>query len=156
MFGDDLVLYPTRGKLCRITAVQIERHNREVELTLRLQVGRGNVYPLQSWPAATPATSGLALVIATAVGCRDRQTQADCFDAETAVAWLLLTSRPLEHPEDAHRVLRFYPLRWRIERLHYTLKSGALQIEKRQFDDIQTLVNALINALTFDSVVAWP
>lgn len=133
------------------TQVRIERHNRDVELTLRLQVGRVNVHPPQSWPAATPATSGLALVIATEVGCHDGQTQADCFDAETAVEWLLLTSLPLEHPEDAHQVLRFYALRWRIERLHYTLKSGALQVEKRQFDDIQTLVNAL----TFYSVVAW-
>ena len=49
------------------------------------------------------------------------------------------------------RIVRFYALRWRIERLHFTLKSGALNVEKRQFDDVHTLVNAL----TFYSVVAW-
>jgi hypothetical protein len=38
-----------------------------------------------------------------------------------------------------------------VERLHFTLKSGALNVEKRQFDDVHTLVNAL----TFYSVVAW-
>jgi hypothetical protein len=49
------------------------------------------------------------------------------------------------------RVVQFYALRWRIERFHYTLKSGALNVEKLQFDDIHTL----INALAFYSVVAW-
>ncbi len=38
-----------------------------------------------------------------------------------------------------------------VERFHYTLKSGALQVEKLQFDDIHTLVNAL----AFYSVVGW-
>ena len=68
------------------TQVRIERQNREVELTLRLQVGRVDVYPPQSWPAATP---GLALVIATEVGCRNCKTQADCFDPKQPAAVLL-------------------------------------------------------------------
>lgn len=38
---------------------------------------------------------------------------------------------------------QFYALRWCIERIHYTLKSGALSVEKRQFDNIHTLINAL-------------
>ncbi len=53
--------------------------------------------------------------------------------------------------DDVRRIVRFYALRWRIERLHFTLKSGALNVEKRQFGDVHTLVNAL----TFYSVVAW-
>ena len=35
--------------------------------------------------------------------------------------------------------------------LHYTLKSGALEVEKLQFDDLTTT----LNALAFYSVVAW-
>jgi hypothetical protein len=35
--------------------------------------------------------------------------------------------------------------------LHFTLKYGALNVEKRQFDD----VHMLVNAFTFYSVAAW-
>ena len=49
------------------------------------------------------------------------------------------------------RLTYFYALRWRLERLPYTLKSGALAVEKLQFDDLTTT----LNALAFYSVVAW-
>lgn len=89
--------------------------------------------------------------MATEVACLDAQSQADCFDAEQSLSWFLLTSLPIEQAEQVQRIVRFYALRWRIERLHFTLKSGALDVEKMQFDDVHTLVNAL----TFYSVVAW-
>ena len=52
---------------------------------------------------------------------------------------------------EMERLTYFYSLRWRLERLHYTLKSGALDVEKLQFDDLTTT----LNALAFYSVVAW-
>jgi hypothetical protein len=63
----------------------------------------------------------------------------------------LLTSLPIENQADVERVVYLYALRWRIERFHYTLKSGALNVEKLQFDDI----DSTLNALSFYSVVAW-
>jgi hypothetical protein len=40
--------------------------------------------------------------------------------------------------------------------LHYTLKSGALNVEKLQFDDLQTTINALtFYRAAFRSIVAW-
>lgn len=131
--------------------VQIERDHRTVELSLRLQAAAVNIYPNKDLSAAKHKTQGLSLVVATEVACRDVETKADCFDEEKALTWFLLTSLPIEKSEDIQRIIRFYALRWRIERLHFTLKSGALEVERMQFDDIHTLTNAL----AFYSVVAW-
>jgi hypothetical protein len=155
------------GKVCPLPAVaahlddygrysvQIERQyegqRRTVELTLQLQAATVHLYPNKDLSAARHKTQPLSLVVATEVACVDVKTQADCFDANQALSWSLLTSLPIERADDVQRVVRFYALRWRIERLHFTLKSGALNVEKLQFDDIHTLVNAL----TFYTVVAW-
>lgn len=64
---------------------------------------------------------------------------------------MLLTTLPVDTCTALQRVIRFYALRWRIERLHFTLKSGALKVEQLQFDDVHTLTNAL----AFYSIVAW-
>ncbi|MGK7891831.1 MAG: IS4 family transposase [Leptolyngbyaceae cyanobacterium] len=136
-------------------AVQIERQyggkRRTVEVTLQLQAATVHIYPSQNLSPARHKTQALSLVIATEVACRDVKTNEDCFDANTPLCWSLLTSLPIETAADVQRILRFYALRWRIERLHFTLKSGALDVERLQFDD----VHPLVNALTFYSVVAW-
>lgn len=136
-------------------SVQIERQikgqRRTVELTLHLQAATVHIYPNKDLSPARHKTQVLSLVVATEVACVDAKSQADCFDADNALSWCLLTSLPIEHADDVRRIVRFYALRWRIERLHFTLKSGALNVEKLQFDDVHTLVNAL----AFYSVVAW-
>ncbi|WP_287300982.1 IS4 family transposase, partial [Okeania sp. SIO2F5] len=135
--------------------VQIERQvngkRRTVEVSVQLHAARVHIYPNKTLSAARHKTQELSLVIATEVACIDVKTGDDCFDADNALCWSLLTSLPIESTEDVQRILRFYALRWRIERLHFTLKSGALNVEKLQFDDVHTLVNAL----SFYSVVAW-
>lgn len=136
-------------------SVQIERHcggqRRTVDLTLHLHAATVHIYPNQDLSPARHKTQPLSLVVATEVACVDTKTQADCFDADHALSWSLLTTLPIDHADDVQRIVRFYALRWRIERLHFTLKSGALDVEKLQFDDVHTLVNAL----AFYSVVAW-
>jgi Transposase DDE domain len=134
--------------------VSIQRDHREVELTLNLRAERVNVYPHKDLSPNQHKTQGLSLVVAEEVACIDLKTQEDIFGSEgseDAATWYLLTSLPITTASDVQRVIKFYALRWRIERFHYTLKSGALQVEKLQFDDIQTL----INSLAFYSVVAW-
>lgn len=132
-------------------SLQIDRNHRSVELTLQLQAAAVSIYPGKDLSSAKHKTQGLSLVVATEVACRDVKSQKDCFNPKQAVTWFLLTSLPIETPDDLQRVVRFYALRWRIERLHFTLKSGALNVEKLQFDDIHTLTNGL----AFYSVVAW-
>jgi hypothetical protein len=155
------------GKVCPLPAVathlndyghysvqierQIEGKRRTVELTLHLQAATVHIHPNQDLSPARHKTPVLSLVVATEVACVDVQSQADCFDVDNARSWSLLTTLPIDHADDVQRIVRFYALRWRIERLHFTLKSGALEVEKLQFDDVHTLVNAL----AFYSVVAW-
>jgi Transposase DNA-binding/Transposase Tn5 dimerisation domain len=56
--------------------------------------------------------------------------------------WLLLTTLPVESFADAAQVVRWYCLRWRIERYHYTLKSGC-QVEELQLETAERLQRAL-------------
>ncbi len=69
---------------------------------------------------------------------------------ETAIEWQILTTLPVTGIADAAECLRLYSLRWRIERLHYTLKSGA-HIEDLQLEDI----DRMWRALAVFCVVAW-
>ncbi len=131
--------------------VNIERQNRAVQVVLNLRAGAVNVYPDKDLSPSRHKTQGLSLVIAQEVACLDRKTQQPLPPPEQPALWYLLTSLPIDSLEQVQRVVQFYALRWRIERFHYTLKSGALNVEKLQFDDIHTL----INALAFYSVVAW-
>lgn len=71
-------------------------------------------------------------------------------EGEKPVTWKLLTSLPVTTPQDAEQCVKWYSLRWRIERFHYTLKSGCriedLQLETR---------DRMERALAAYSIVAW-
>ena len=45
--------------------------------------------------------------------------------AQKGVEWFLLSTKPVEGTGAAKMVVRYYGLRWLIERFHYILKSGA-------------------------------
>jgi len=69
---------------------------------------------------------------------------------EQPVDWLLLTTLPVADLEAACRCVRYYTLRWLVERYHYALKSGcgieASQLRSR---------GALERLLVLYSAVAW-
>ena len=48
------------------------------------------------------------------------------------LAWNLYTTYPVNSLEDARLVVQNYVLRWRIERHHFTTKSGALRLPQSQ------------------------
>jgi hypothetical protein len=131
--------------LRREKRVVIMREGREVTLVLQLSGGAVNV----RLPAGQPLP-GFSLVIAEEIAAFDEKGE-NVFDPEQRAVWYLLTSLPVTTVAELERVTEFYALRWRIERLHFTLKTGALNVEKLQFDDLATT----INALTFYSIVAW-
>lgn len=147
------------GKLADVSAhltdwgllsVTIRRNNRDVQLQLRLRAGQINVRPRRDLSISRHQVKGLSLVVAQEIACTDEAGKS-LFDPQQASVWYLLTSLPTDSVEAVQRVVRFYSFRWRVETFHYTLKSGALNVEKLQFDDIHTLMNAL----AFYSVVAW-
>jgi hypothetical protein len=59
-----------------------------------------------------------------------------------ALRWLLLTTLPIGSFTAAAQVVRWYCLRWRIERYHYTLKSGC-KVEELQLETAERLQRAL-------------
>jgi hypothetical protein len=130
--------------------VSISRDGKEVTLTLSLQACKIHVLPDKNRSASKHKTQALSLVIAREIAAKDSKDN-DVFDAGKAALWYLLTSLPIDSQQDIERVVTFYSLRWRVERLHFTMKSGALNVGKLQFDDVQTT----INAPSFHSVVAW-
>ena len=130
------------------TEVQVRRKNRPVRL--RLQVKAGEVAVLPPKGTGQQRARGLQLVVAREIAATDEQGN-DAFDAGQAACWLLLTTCQVQDAAAAFQVVAWYALRWRIEQLHYVLKSGGLKVEKLQFDDVHTF----FNALAFYSVVAW-
>lgn len=109
--------------------VTILRKGQETTLVLALRAGSVNVLGGPKKHTGKPKTAGLSLVIAEETEAFDSQGKS-VFDPTERASWYLLTSLVLENPVAIERVTGFYALRWRIERFHYTLKSGALEVEK--------------------------
>ncbi len=66
------------------------------------------------------------------------------------VEWLLLTTLPVETPEDVRTVVAYYCVRWHVEVFFRTLKSGC-RVERRRFEDVERVLPYLALCL----VVAW-
>jgi hypothetical protein len=69
---------------------------------------------------------------------------------EPAVEWLLVTTLPVDTLEQVRTVAEYYCMRWCIEILFRTLKSGC-RIEERRFEHIERLLPCLAVYL----IVAW-
>jgi hypothetical protein len=71
-------------------------------------------------------------------------------EGESAIRWTLLTTEPIDTPEQRARVVDFYRARWRIEEFFKALKTGCAY-EKRQLES----EHALLNALALLTPLAW-
>lgn len=71
-------------------------------------------------------------------------------DGEPRVEWTLVTTLPIETAEQVRTVVEYYCVRWCIEILFRTLKSGC-RIEHRRFED----VDRLLPCLGLYLIVAW-
>lgn len=69
---------------------------------------------------------------------------------ETPVEWILVTTLPIDTLEQVRTIVKYYCVRWNIEILFRTLKSGC-RIEKRRFEHIDHLLPCLGLYL----IVAW-
>jgi len=59
---------------------------------------------------------------------------------EKPISWTLLTNRPIENKKDLAEIVFGYSLRWRIEELHRTWKSGACRVEDTQLRSAQAVI----------------
>jgi Transposase DNA-binding/Transposase Tn5 dimerisation domain/Transposase DDE domain len=69
---------------------------------------------------------------------------------ETPVEWILVTTLPIDTPEQARTIVEYYCVRWGIEILFRTLKSGC-RIERRRFEHIDRILPCFGLYL----IVAW-
>jgi hypothetical protein len=71
-------------------------------------------------------------------------------EGEPPVEWILLTTLPIDTVDQVQLIVNYYCVRWQIEILFRTLKSGC-RIEQRRFEQIDRLTSCLGLYL----VVAW-
>ena len=74
----------------------------------------------------------------------------DAPQGEEPIEWLLLTTLPVTDVTEAVQKIKWYRERWKIERFHFTLKSGC-KVEELQFETAERL----IKAITLYAVIAW-
>jgi hypothetical protein len=119
-----------------------ERKARTAKLSLRLSETLEIVRPrhLKTQCAAESVTVSVVLV-------RELGTVPE---GEEPVEWLLVSTRPVEGFEAAVASVQAYAERWKVERYHYTLKSGC-QVEKLQLESAERIERAV----TLYSIVAW-
>ena len=70
--------------------------------------------------------------------------------SDVAVEWLLLTTLPIDQPEQVRQVIQTYCVRWMIEVFFRVLKTGC-RIEERRFEHIDRVLTCLAVYL----IVAW-
>jgi hypothetical protein len=71
-------------------------------------------------------------------------------EGQPGVEWYLMTTEPIERPEQILEVVDFYRARWTIEEFFKALKTGC-SIEKRQLETKEALLKALAMFLP----IAW-
>lgn len=71
-------------------------------------------------------------------------------DSSNKIRWYLLSSIIVKNESEALELVRYYSIRWMIERYHYILKSGT-QIEALQLKQAERLEKAI----ALYSMVAW-
>jgi len=71
-------------------------------------------------------------------------------EGEEPVEWILLTTLPIDTVEQVRQIIQYYSVRWMIEVLFRTLKSGC-RVEERLFEDIDRLLPCVAVYL----IVAW-
>jgi len=59
---------------------------------------------------------------------------------EKPIQWTLLSNRPIGTPKDITDIVFGYSLRWRIEELHRTWKSGACKVEETQLRSTSAVI----------------
>jgi len=131
---------PVVGQLTVTVAAKRGREERTAVLTLRATAV--TLLPPRHAKAGEPREPQLVWVV--------RATEVHPPAGEAGLDWVLVSTLPIADETGARQLVQYYALRWRIERLHYTLKSGC-EVEELQHDTAEALEKAL--ALYY--VVAW-
>jgi hypothetical protein len=132
---------PVRGEFI----VEVGRAQDRLPRQAKVQV---RFLPVTLKPPDRPACQKIKLSPVNLYAIEAREL--DPPSGEKPLHWLLLTNRGVETFEQAQQCVRWYCLRWLVERYHFVLKSGC-QIEARQLETAQRLERCL----GVYAVVAW-
>jgi hypothetical protein len=66
------------------------------------------------------------------------------------IQWLLVTTLPIDDPEQVRTIVQSYCIRWQIEIYFRTIKSGC-RVEERQFETL----DRLMHCVAVYSIIAW-
>jgi len=69
---------------------------------------------------------------------------------EEGIEWMLLTNIPIESPEDAKKMAKWYCIRWNVENFHRVLKSGC-KIKDCRLENFESLKKMII----LKSIIAY-
>ena len=123
---------------CETRARRQPRENRQTEVEVRAT----SVTLRPPWrPDRT-----LSPVPVNVVLVRELNPPAD----DEPVEWLLVTTLPIEDVEPVRQIIQYYTVRWMIEVLFRTLKSGC-RVEARRFEHL----DRLLPCLAVYWIVAW-
>jgi Transposase DNA-binding/Transposase Tn5 dimerisation domain len=131
---------PARGTMTVELRRADDRPPRQAVLTIRYLALE--VAP----PANRPGRAGLPHVALTAILVEEEHPPA----GQEAVRWWLVTSLPIRTTADAERAVRYYALRWLVERYHFVMKSGC-RVERLQLET----AGRIDRAVATYSAVAW-
>jgi hypothetical protein len=131
-----------RGREPKVDCEQRGRRNARISRTTRVEVRAACVTlrpPNRKGRKLPPVTVNVVLV---------RESHPP--EGESPIEWVLLTSLPIETLEQVRNVIASYCVRWMIEILFRTLKSGC-RIEERRFETLPRVLNCVALYL----IVAW-
>jgi hypothetical protein len=131
-----------RGRKAKVAADKSERHQprKTRKATVRVRAATMTLRP--------PWRAGRKLPAVTVNVVLVRETSPPA--GEPPVQWILITTLPIGTLEEVRRVVEYYCVRWNIEILFRTLKSGC-RIEQRRFEQVERVSRCLALYL----IVAW-
>jgi hypothetical protein len=139
LFAKEVTVRGRRAKTsCETRARREPRESRTAEVEIRAACVTLRP-PAQSDRPLPPVTINVVLV------CEPHPPAGD-----EPVEWILLTTLPISTVEQVRRIIQYYCVRWMIEVLFRTLKSGC-RVEERRFEHIDRLLPCAAVYL----IVAW-
>lgn len=112
------------------------------QATLTIRVATLEIAP----PSTHPRRKTLPHLRLTAILAEEESPP----NGQKPVCWWLVTTLPIATLGEAEQAVRWYALRWLVERYHYVLKSGC-RIERLQLETAARLERALATY----AIVAW-
>jgi len=123
-----------RGRKAKITCDRRSRRQPRRSRTAEVEVRAGLVILRPPWRPDRK----LPGVTVNVVLVQEINPPAD----DVPVEWMLLTSLPIDGAEQVRQVIQYYCVRWMIEIVFRTLKSGC-RVEKRRFEHIDRVLPCL-------------